>query len=188
MNTNIAAEMGALTLVTMRTLIKVPSEHDSPDLLTRVAISTMTYANGMVTVVTASAHYMVAGETVTISGADQSQYNGTFGIEAVASATQFTFRLPGPAPVTPSTGAGRVMTGDIYFRKAVCYGRKAVRTNNAGTVWLGTQALDGEQPMDIAVNGQIIIQPATGCRMNLKDFYVDPEDPNTGDGVLVLFH
>lgn len=64
---------------------------------------TLSRVGTTVTAVTASNHNLGNGLEVTISGATEAEYNGTFPI-TVTSATEFTYEIVG-APTTPATGA-----------------------------------------------------------------------------------
>lgn len=69
-----------------------------------LSITNMTFFNGIVTVTTSSNHLFNTGITVTISGVDQSEYNGSFEIE-VTDVNKFTYELDG-SPLNP-TGSNR---------------------------------------------------------------------------------
>lgn len=70
---------------------------------TTIAISTVTQLNGLVTITTTSNHYIVKGDRVTITDADQTQYNGNFPIKS-STDTTFTYRI-NANPVSPATGS-----------------------------------------------------------------------------------
>ena len=78
---------------------------------------TITSAAGTATV-TAAAHNLQTGQSVTIAGADQADYNGTFTITVTTSGA-FTYTVPN-APVSPATGTitatsyGSYSTGVSY--------------------------------------------------------------------------
>ncbi len=57
----------------------------------------------IITAETAVPHNQATGITVTVGGADQTEYNGTF-IITVTSTTKFTYILPTAPLVTPATG------------------------------------------------------------------------------------
>ena len=54
----------------------------------------LTSAGNIVTVTTQFPHNITINCTITVSGADQSAYNGTFPVNSVPSATTFTYLLP----------------------------------------------------------------------------------------------
>ncbi len=69
----------------------------------QIAITSLTWAAGVVSVVTAAAHPYVAGDVVTIAGAVPAGYNGDVTILTAADTTHFTYALatnPG-AETTP---------------------------------------------------------------------------------------
>lgn len=66
-------------------------------------IASLTRIGGVVTAITAVDHSFASGQELTVSGADQSEYNGTFQI-TVLSVTSFTYDI-NTTPTTPATGA-----------------------------------------------------------------------------------
>jgi len=70
------------------------------------AISTASEVNNVVTITTATATNLVAGEGVTISGVGTSGYNGYFAIATVLSGTQFTYTTSALGLSTDSSGGG----------------------------------------------------------------------------------
>lgn len=75
------------------------------DALSPIAITSIIRVGTTATVTTATDHDFTENfDMVTeISGADQSEYNGTFPIATVPNRRTFTFTVPG-SPVTPATG------------------------------------------------------------------------------------
>lgn len=67
-----------------------------------VAVNSITFAGGVATVTTSSAHGFTTGQQITVAGADQAAYNGTFAV-TVTGAAGFTFPVSG-SPTTPATG------------------------------------------------------------------------------------
>jgi uncharacterized phage protein gp47/JayE len=67
-----------------------------------ITITSITQSGGLATV-TAISHQMASGFDVTISGANQTDYNGTFTIKSVTADT-FTYSVPS-GTVSPATGA-----------------------------------------------------------------------------------
>jgi RHS repeat-associated protein len=68
-------------------------------------ISSITHSGTTATATTASANGLSAGQTVTISGATPTAYDGTFTIASIVSSTQFTYTMSS----TPSSNAGGYM-------------------------------------------------------------------------------
>jgi hypothetical protein len=67
-----------------------------------LAITSITRASSTATVTTTSNHNMPTGTRVTVTGAGEAQYNGTFTITYI-SANSFSYTVSG-APATPATG------------------------------------------------------------------------------------
>lgn len=72
-------------------------------------VSGITRSSTTATVTTAAAHNFQVGDKVVMSGATQTEYNGTFTITTVPTATTFTYEVSG-SPATPATGSPAVAT------------------------------------------------------------------------------
>ncbi|MGH8832443.1 MAG: PilC/PilY family type IV pilus protein [Polaromonas sp.] len=68
------------------------------------SVASLTRSGPVATVTTGSAHGFVVGDSVTMAGATQAEYNGTKTVATVPSTTQFTFAAP-DYPSYPATGA-----------------------------------------------------------------------------------
>lgn len=75
---------------------------------------TLTRSGSTATLTTAINHGLTVGSYVTISGANQTEYNGTFQVLSVANATTATFAVTG-TPATPATGSITVYGGDSDY-------------------------------------------------------------------------
>jgi hypothetical protein len=71
---------------------------------TSVTVSSITRASSTATVTTSAAHHLKTGNIITMSGADQAEYNGEFVLTGAPTSTTFTYTVSG-TPVTPATGA-----------------------------------------------------------------------------------
>jgi hypothetical protein len=73
--------------------------------LTPIDIESLTSSNGIATAVTLENHDLTEGyqDTVQISGADQSEYNGIHNLLTVPNRRTFTFSISG-TPISPATG------------------------------------------------------------------------------------
>jgi len=69
---------------------------------TAQSVSSITRASTTATATTSAAHGYVTGQRVTLAGADQADYNGTWSI-VVTGTTTFTFTVEN-SPTTPATG------------------------------------------------------------------------------------
>lgn len=66
------------------------------------SVSSISRSGGTATVTTATAHGLNAGNSTTIAGANETDYNGTF-VVTVVSSLVFTYTVPN-TPATPATG------------------------------------------------------------------------------------
>lgn len=66
-------------------------------------VTSITRSGSTATVIAPVAHHAYTGQSVTIAGANESDYNGTFTI-TVINAVTFTYTVPG-APSSPATGS-----------------------------------------------------------------------------------
>lgn len=67
------------------------------------SVSSLTRSGTTATATTATDHRVAIGMQVTMAGADQTEYNGTFTVTSVSSDTSFSYTVSG-SPVTPATG------------------------------------------------------------------------------------
>lgn len=73
---------------------------------------TLTRSGNVVTATAASADQFASGQTVTIAGADQTEYNGDF-IISENTETEFTYEIEG-TPTTPATGSITASADQAY--------------------------------------------------------------------------
>lgn len=90
------------------------------------SVSSITRSGSTATVTTGSAHNLVTGAEITMSGATQTEYNIT-AIVTVTGSTTFTYTVSG-APATPATGSPvytvtNFLYGDIASGGAVTLGK-----------------------------------------------------------------
>lgn len=78
------------------------------------AVTSVTRAGATATVTTPAAHGYNTGQWITVAGADQEGYNGTFTI-TVTGATTFTYTVIG-TPATPATGVVTVASSGVPER------------------------------------------------------------------------
>lgn len=80
----------------------------------------------------------------------------------------------------------RIVATNLWCSKFTVYGKKAVRTANVGTIYLGLAAGNDTQFLQIDSGDEVSFTARGGnAVMNLKDWYIDVV--NAGDGVLVLY-
>jgi len=79
-------------------------------------VDTVSGSGQTVTVTTKFPHYMQLGANVTISGATQANYNGTYPIASIANATAFTYTVPGlPTWTSPATGFPLIVSPQSWY-------------------------------------------------------------------------
>ena len=108
-----------------------------------LSVSSITRSSSTATATTASDHGWESGLTITIAGANEAEYNGSFVI-TVTGATTFTYTVSG-TPSTPATGtitaAGGFTTvpGVVYLDDYIFVGRTDGEIQNCNrsdfTVW-----------------------------------------------------
>lgn len=161
------------------------SSTTAPARLTGFSVSSLTRNDTTATVTTAAAHNLQTGDYVTLAGADQAQFVGTFRVESVPSGTTFTFAPTTGATVTTATGT---ITGYglVYYRRADFLGNKSWQTVNTGDIYLGVSSTNAEQPVLVSSGGSAYEEAAPGAKLGLHDLYLDVATAN--DGVVVVFH
>lgn len=68
-----------------------------------LTVSSITRSGTVATTTTSTAHGLIVGQSVVVSGATQTDYNGTFLVTAINSSTVFTYTVAN-SPTTPATG------------------------------------------------------------------------------------
>ena len=91
-------------------------------------IVTLTATGGVATATTASAHMLATGQTITMSGAVQAEYNVAAAI-VVTSETGFTYAITG-SPASPATGAPKLTA--VFASVAITCTTKGRDTNIDG--------------------------------------------------------
>lgn len=77
----------------------------------QIAITSQTWAAGVVTVVTAAAHNLSVNDDITLSGAVPVAYNGTKNVATTADNTHFTYLMPVDPGVSPASTPGVLLAG-----------------------------------------------------------------------------
>lgn len=87
-----------------------------PDASTTVtdAVTSVTRSGTTATVTTTATHNMGIGQSTTIAGANESDYNGTFVVTDVPTSTTFTYEVSG-SPSTPATGTITSTKATVYL-------------------------------------------------------------------------
>lgn len=193
-STAISTPIGSANYRKERQLIKTVAASGTPERATAFSVSSITVAKSTepgfrdiytATVTTAAAHWIQTGDSVTISGANESQFNGDFQVaSATPNTTTFTILLT-TTSLASATGT-IVGYARIPFTKAIVYGRKAARTANTGIVYLGPLATNDTQPTTVQSDGEYLLDVAVGARRDWSDVYIDVA--TNADGIVALFH
>ena len=72
-----------------------------------------------------------------------------------------------------------------YFVSAFIVGKKAARTDNVGTIYVGIGSTNNSQPIPINPGEIVTLSMGEGQEGDLNDWYVDVE--TAGDGVVVIY-
>lgn len=86
---------------------------------------------------------------------------------------------------TDSTTPAILTNGTARAINITLIGRKANRTDNTGTVWVGFLATNDTQPIKVTSGAIIGITVPAGKAIMLASLYLDVE--TNGDGVMVLY-
>jgi len=141
------------------------------------AVTSITRASTTATVTTTLAHGYTTGNSVTILGATQSDYNGTFTI-TVTGANTFTYTVAN-SPTTPATGT---ITSNIPVPYTVSnyYGQTLILTSLTST---GTTATATYNAHGLSAGRWVTISGATPSTYN-GSFLITRVDQNTFDYVI----
>lgn len=125
------------------------------------AVSSLTYTATTATLTTSSAHNLQTGNSITVAGADQSGYNGTFTVTRINS-TQVTYTLtPVDSPETPATGAITVTVPQSVGQSQFTFTIGTTPTTPAtGTITAATEG--GTVPGIAYLNGYFAVMDRNG--------------------------
>lgn len=84
-------------------MVSLDIESGAPE---EIAVTELTLSGTTVTVTTDETHNLSANNKITIAGADQTEYNGSFRVVSVPDDTSFTYTITPPEtpPASPATG------------------------------------------------------------------------------------
>jgi hypothetical protein len=180
-----------LTLSKRTEFIKTVAAAGTPERLTAGTITAITRIAGYLVeaTVTPVPHSMLPGSEIVISGANETEFNGSFTITERTSTSKVRFFCPGAsAAVTGSP----VYYANVWFRHAILLGLKAFRTANAAVVYVGGSSANDEQPYGVLAYdpgnaGEAYLPAAQAGPQyeNLADYYLDVS--TNGDGLLVRY-
>ena len=93
----------------------------------------------------------------------------------------------GEKVATVTTAGTRVAlsTTNLNCRRCTVRAQKDYRTANTGTVYLGPTGTTNHQGFAISPGTEVSLDAPIGCRLNLKNWYLDAE--TSGDGILLIY-
>ena len=175
--------------------IKTVAASGTPERLTSRAVSAINRSGTTrEVIVECPGHGFVLGSRVYIGGASEPEFNtgiirndfGGYGatIRRIESETEFILLLDGSS--SAATGGPLVLYADVWVRQATLLGKNAARTNNTGTVYIGTSPTNDAQAFPITAGAEAFLpagRESVGPLINLADFWLDVTTNN--DGVYV---
>ncbi len=141
-------------------------------------------------------HGLNAGDRLYISGCDEAEFNTASLTDRFGQSGKLICEVPSSSTVAlmldGSSNAATLTSvacyADIWIRQATLIGKKAYRTVNADTVYIGTRIGNDQQPYEITSNGESFLpagREGVGPLINLADWYLDVTTAD--DGLYVLY-
>lgn len=90
----------------------LPIPQSAPSTFT---LASLTSSSGIATGTTSTAHGLKVNDYITIAGANESDYNGTFRVTGVPSTTTFTYNVSN-SPSSPATGTITMQWNNVLYR------------------------------------------------------------------------
>lgn len=128
------------------------------------SITSLVRTGSTATATTSAAHAYVAGQSVTIAGANQSEYNGTFTITGVPSETSFTYAVV-ESPTSPATGTIKAVkkAGTTFFISSMS---RSSGNNAGGTDTATVNLSDSTASLGITAGSSVSITGANQSEYN----------------------
>lgn len=138
-----------------------------------------------------SAHGYEVGARVYISGCDEAEFNTAALKDNFGQYGAIVMEVPDDSRIVlflEGTTAGATLSApacyaDIWIRQATLIGKKAARTVNTGTVYIGKKSNNDTQPYAIASDAEAFLpagREGVGPLVNLADWYLDVTTNNDG--------
>lgn len=99
--------------------------------------------------------------------------------ERIGAATIIVTASSSGTPVSLTTGT------NVWCTRAIIMGKKAARTSNTGTVYIGPESGNDTQSYPIAAGEIHVFVAPPGASLNLKDWYVDVT--TNDDGLVIIY-
>lgn len=132
------------------------------------SISALTSVTTTATATTSADHGLSVGDSVTIAGATQTEYNGTYTVATVADATHFTYTFAGSA-TTPATGTITAVGGAVTVPGIVFLDQYFLVMDTKGTVY--NSGLNDATSWNALDYIQAQVEPGAGVALNKSQSY-----------------
>ena len=131
--------------------------------------------------VTIPSHGFINGAVLHISGAAQPEFNVLATVVGIKDANAVYVNIPG---VTAASSGTVVCYADIFVNQVTVLGKKGPRTNNTGSIFLGSSSVNDAQAVEVPTNTDLTMM-AFDQAGNLANWYVDVA--TAGDGAYVIY-
>jgi len=139
---------------------------------TQKSVTSITAA-GKVATVTITSHGYNVGDSVTISGAVESDFNGTFVVQSVPSANTFTVWIDAD---NPGAATGTIIA---YARKPAFWLTVVAKDTNAGKIFIGGNSVSSSSGIYLEPGDSHTFPPGKFNYLDLQHLYADTA--NNGD-------
>jgi hypothetical protein len=169
---------------TRRQWIKTVAAAGTPERLTSFAyVGAAIEDNGTtIYVSTPSAHQLKPEDQIVISGSVG--FNHRYVVTDIISATIFRALKLSSFVSADENPVNITIVAHIFFKNATILGKKAARTANATTAYIGPESTNDSQPFAIVADGEISLHAPDGEIWNLADWYCDVT--TAADGAVIL--
>lgn len=157
------------------------------------AVTSITRSGSTATVTTATTNTLDTGNTVVISGANETEYNGTFTITVTVPGTAFTYTVTG-TPATPATGTitanggWTTVPGIVYLNDYIFVGRidGEIQNCNRSTydTWDALDFITPEKEPSLLVCIAKSLNFLVAFKQWDTEFFYDAEQPPPGSPLL----
>jgi hypothetical protein len=153
------------------------------------SVTSITQSGGVPTVVTSSANNFAVGQSITISGASPSAYNGTYAIASIVNSTTFTYT---DSNVTSSTASGTgtitaSLNGTVLSDKVnpnYCYFWTENNTDNSWTLYISSNGGETFSPSTGGSVGtgnvEVVVNPTVAGQLWITGYVGLYESTNFG--------
>lgn len=107
------------------------------------------------------------------------------GASQTRTAWNILYVTNGSTSVPTNFTAGVSATTNIFATVVTVRGKVSPRTDNTGTVYIGTTSGNDTQPYPVLSGGEVLLRAQPGTTFNLADWWVDVTTIN--DGICIIY-